>query len=231
MHSRSIIAVVLVALVLLAGCLSGGPGGTVTVPEGSETTEPGAASPGTVTGAPEASDTRTGTAPNTDPGTASPDGTAVEYVVRPGEIPDGVASVTVTLQAVFVTDTADLGPCYPEVFSGPYKPTITPLRTPSGECLRSEPVTIDLAATEGDRPVEVTAPARAEGHAVIVTEITATRENGTEVTGIKGTGGVELLAIAERPEGRYGVGIGLERAPDGAPYDYWLERGRFEPSG
>lgn len=229
MHERSILTVGLVAVVLLAGCLSGGPGGTVTVPETPGTTEPGAASPGTVTGAPEASDTRSVT--GADTGTASPGGTTVEYVVRPGEIPDGVASVTVTLQAVFVTDTADLGPCYPEVFSGPYKPTITPLRTPSGECLRSEPVTIDLAATEDDRPVEVTAPARARGHALVVTEITATRENGTDVTGIKGTGGVDVLAIPERPEGRYGVEIGLERVENDAAYDYWLVLSRFEPSG
>lgn len=231
MHERSLLAVGLVAVVLLAGCLSGGPGGTVTAPETPATTAPGAASPGTVTGAPEATDTRTGTGANTGTGTPSPDGTAVEYVIRPGEIPDDVSSVAVTLQAVFVTDTADLGPCYPEVFSGPYKPTITPLRTPSGECLRSEPVTIDLAATEGDRPVEVTAPARAEGHALLVTEITATRENGSDVDGIKGTGGVDLLAISERPEGRYGVEIGLERVDTDAPYDYWLELGRFEPSG
>lgn len=55
-------------------------------------------------------------------------------MVESGTIPSEFASLTAQIQPVFVEDPADLGPCYPEIYDGPYKPTITPIRTPTGAC-------------------------------------------------------------------------------------------------
>lgn len=206
-------AALLTVLLLAAGCLSGAPGAGPSAPDTPVTETPTATSP---TAAP----------------TAAPDPVTVEYRVRAGAVPDEFESVTVTFRAVFVDRTTDLGPCYPEVHSGPYKPTLTPIATPAGGCHRSESVTVDLAELDGTRSLGTfTAPGSASGHALLVTDVTATRRNGTSVTGIKNIGGAELLESPERPAGTHGVNVSVETVEDGRDYDYWLVWERFEPSG
>lgn len=152
----------------------------------------------------------------------------VEYVVRAGPIPDDFASLTTTVQPVFVEDAGDLGPCYPEVYLGPYAPTITPIRTPAGECRRGDAVDLDLATMEG-LTIETTAPATAEGHALLATAVVGTDEDGEEITAIKGTGGVRLIEDESPPSGAYGVEVGVEAAEPDADYDYVVTTARFEP--
>ncbi len=197
---RAPVLLVLVA-VLLAGCTAGAP--DATDPSPAETAAPTAAN-----------------------GSDSP---IIEYVIRPRKLPDEFSSVTMTVRIVFVDQPGDLGPCYPEVFSGPYKPTITPLRTLAGECHRSAPQTIDLVGLTGEVSLEnVTVPATAEGHALLVTDLDVTRENGTSVTSIKEIGGAELIRSPTPPDGRYGVEVGIESVTD-RRYDYWLVWERFDP--
>jgi hypothetical protein len=193
-------ALPLVLVVLLAGCAA-----------------PIAGSPNTGEPTDSAAPTATATA------TTTPQPVGVEYVVRAGSVPDDFESVTVTLQVVFVERAADMGPCWRETFSGPYEPTITPIAPPSGECHRSETVTVDLTELDGERSLErVTAPGRfAAGHALIATNATATYRNGTTVTGMRGSSD-ELVTTAEgRPSGQRRVTLSVA-AYDDRPYDYWL---------
>lgn len=193
---RRLVPVLLVALVVLAGCTSSTP-----------------ESP-TATLSP----------------TASPEPTSVTYVVRAGDIPDAFASVEVTFRVVFVDHPDDLGPCYPDVFRGPYKPTLTPLPTPTGECHRSDPITVDLTAVDGTRSLGTfTASGSTRGHALVVTDLDVTLENGTRVSAIKGIGGAELVREPTRPSGSYGVRLGLRPAEPDADYDYYLSETRFDP--
>ena len=171
------------------------------------------------------------TAEPTDSTTATPTATAtttpqpvgVEYAVRAGTIPDEFESVTVTLRVVFVERTEDMGPCWRETFSGPYEPTITPIAPPSGECYRSESVTVDLADLDGERSLgRLTAPGRfAAGHALIATNTTATYRNGTTVTGMRGASDKLVTAVEGRPTGQRRVTLSVA-AYDDRPYDYWL---------
>jgi hypothetical protein len=90
--------------------------------------------------------------------TATPEPARVECVVRAGRVPEEFASVTV--QAACVEHPTDRGPCYSEMFEGPYKPTVTPLPTPSGQCERTGPVEVDLTELEnGEAVVSDTPPA------------------------------------------------------------------------
>lgn len=187
---------------------------------------------GRVTGTPTASPDATAQTA-TDGETPSPtaaDGEPVEYVVRAGEIPDEFESVTVTLQVVFAEDAADLGPCYPEVFEGPYKPTITPLATPRGDCHRTDPISVDLAAMDGERSLNRTGPASATSHALVLTDVSATHRNGTAVTAIRGSGGAELSESPDSPGGVHGVELGIGPAREDVDYDYWLLSESFDPS-
>jgi hypothetical protein len=173
----------------------------------------------TATPSPHATETPTATpAPTT-----TPDPVGVEYVVRPGSVPEGIDSVTVTLRVVFVERGDDMGPCWRETFSGPYKPTVTPIRSPSGDCHRSEPVTLDLTAVDGERSLErVTAPGRFDaGHALVVTNVTATHENGTAVRGMRID---ERASVVEgAPAGPYAVRLSVSSyLDDDRPYDYWF---------
>lgn len=196
---RAVPALLLAAFVLAAGCVAGGPGTSPT-------------SPSTMTTASSGSTTPTA-------GAAVP----VEYVVRPGTVPDEFQSVEVTLRVVFVETPGDLGPCYPDIFRGPYKPTLTPLQTPAGECHRSQVVTVDLADLEGDHSLGTfTAPGSVQGHALLVVDVRATLENGTVVERIRGIGGVEAIRSPARPSGTVVARIGLEPAPEDADYDYTL---------
>jgi len=164
---------------------------------------------------------------------ASPSGgQSVEYVLRAGTVPDAFASATVTLRIVFVDRTADLGPCYPGVFSGPYKPTLTPLPAPAGECHSSERVGVDLTGIGGERSLgRATAPGSASGHALVLDTIDATDRDGDAIDGIYGVGGLELLGSPDPPDGPYGIEIGIEPSGGGGTIDYRIVSDRFDPSG
>jgi hypothetical protein len=191
------LALLLVASSVLGGCL-GGPG-----------------SPGTPTD-------QSPTDPSATTTDAPTENATVEYVVEAGDLPDAVASAEVTLQVVFVTDTADLGPCYPEVFSGPYRPTITPLPPPAGECYRSETTTLDLAELDGERSLAFEGPASTEGHALLLTTATLRDANGSAVANVRGASDTDLATVEESPgDGPYRVEIRID-AYDDRNYDYWL---------
>lgn len=168
-----------------------------------------------------------GPASPSDRPTDSPTGTAlepVEYAVSPGAVPGEFASLTVTFRVLFVENGDEIGPCSPDIIRGPYKPTPTPLRQPEGECAKSEPVTVDLTAVDGERSLGTfTSPAWTSGHALLVTDVTATLENGTTVTSIKGTGGARVFTSTEAPtDDRYTARIGVEAADADVRYDYSL---------
>jgi hypothetical protein len=158
-----------------------------------------------------------------------PTPTSVEYVVRSGTVADAFASATVTLEAVFVEDTEDFGRCYPEIFSGPYAPTITPLRTPTGECHRSESFEIDLIEIDRQSLGQLTAPASASGHALIATNVEGRGADGDALTAIKNTGGAALLEVPERPTGTHGVELSVEAVDEDREYDYWFTWDEFLP--
>lgn len=203
-------SLLLVVSSVLGGCLGGPASPTDRPASPSETAEPPTDSP-TPTDAPE--------------------NATVEYVLRAGDLPGAVASGTVTLQVVFVENAADLGPCYPEVFSGPYRPTVTPLPPPEGACHRSETVTLDLAGLDGERSLTFEGPASAEGHALLLTNATLRSANGSTVSGVRGASDTDLATVEESPGGGpYGVEIRVD-AYDDRSYDYWMFGRRFEPSG
>mgnify|MGYP006292230375 CR=1 FL=1 len=155
--------------------------------------------------------------------TTTPEPVGVEYAVRAGTIPDDVRSVSVTLQVVFVERTEDVGPCWRETFTGPYEPTITPIAPPRGECRRTETVTVDLTDVDGERSLgRFAVPGRFDaGHALVVTNVTATYRNGTAVSGIRGATGKRANVVSGRPAGSYRVTLSMESYTDRA-YDYWL---------
>jgi hypothetical protein len=115
-----------------------------------------------------------------------------------------------------------VGPCWRGTFTGPFKPTVTPIPPPSGECRRSESVTVDLTDLDGERSLTATAPGRfAAGHALIATNVTATYRNGSTVTGVRGASGKRVRVVEGAPVGPYRVTLSLE-AYDDRPYDYWF---------
>lgn len=198
-------ALPLVLVVLLAGC-------TAPIAEAPNTAEPIDSATPTAT-----------TTTTTTPTTPTPQPIGVEYVVRAGSIPDAFESVSVTFRVVFVERTADMGPCWRETFSGPYEPTITPIAPPSGECYRSETVTVDLTELDGERSLgRLTAPGRfGAGHALIATNTTATYRNGTTVTGMRGASDKLVATVEGRATGQRRVTLSVA-AYDDRPYDYWL---------
>lgn len=156
---------------------------------------------------------------------------SVEYVVRAGSIPETFSAVEITFQAVFVEQPTDLGSCYPDVFTGPYQPTLTPLPTPAGECTRSTPVTVDLADLAGPTSLgSATAPASTSGHALIATDVTVRRDNGSRVESVKNIGGAELIRSPKPPDGRYGLEVEIRSVAEERDYDYWLVWEQFDPS-
>lgn len=208
--TRPLAALVVAFLLLLAGCSAGS--GT---PAASETTVP--TSTATATGTPTNSPTTT-----VDP-TATPAPTEVEYVVRPGEIPAEFASVRLTFRAVFAERSEEVGRCSPGMLIGPYKPTPTPLEPADGRCVKTDAVTVDLAALDGPRSLgTVTAPGFTSGHGLLVTRVEATLHNGTEVDAIRGIGGIRVLRASNEPEGRHVVRLSLSPADRGDVYDYRL---------
>lgn len=226
MKRTLIIGVCLIPLV--AGCTVGPLGSAGSTPTGSEsqtpTVQPPSESTPTTTNSPP-SPARTMSSPE-----AAGDTRAINYVIRSGSIPDEFSSVYVTARVVFVDQPADLGPCYPRVFSGPYKPTLTPISTPSGECHRSVPVTVDLTDMTGERSLgNFTAPRTTSGHALLITDLRVERHNGTTVKSIRNIGGAELIRSSNPPEGPYGVELTIETVTDDRSYDYWLVWDRFDP--
>ncbi|ESS05428.1 MAG: hypothetical protein A07HB70_02472 [uncultured archaeon A07HB70] len=147
---------------------------------------------------------------------------SVAYAVRAGSFPGGVASATVRLQVVFAEDTDDLGPCYPGAFRGPYEPTITPIPPPSGECHRTETVTLTLTPGAERTVGPFDAPAGTAGYALLLTDATVRSENGATVAGVRGTTTTDLAETAARPDDeRQSVELRIE-AYDDRSYDYWL---------
>lgn len=168
----------------------------------------------------------------TETATESPEPVLVEYVLRAGRVPAAFESTSLTLQAVFVDGTEDLGPCYPETIEGPYKPTATPVPTPAGRCHRSDPTEIDITAIDDEESLgPFTAPGTTSGHALIATRVVGRNEADEIINEIKGTGGARLIEEAAPPSGPYGVELGIEEAPDDRSYEYWFVFERFEPAG
>ncbi|WP_136689415.1 hypothetical protein [Halorhabdus amylolytica] len=186
------------------------PTETDTVPA-TETTTPTKATDGT--------DSPAGTGTETTPVAVS-----VEYDVRAGDVPDALQSLEVTLQVVFVADTDEMTACLRETYTGPYKPTVTPISTPTADaCRRSEPVTVDLAEEDQEfaiGPVNASVT-DAAGHALIVTDVTATSQDGESVP-IKGADGHRVRIVERRVDGSSRFEIGLAAGPDEAEYDYEL---------
>jgi hypothetical protein len=52
--------------------------------------------------------------------------------------------------------------------------------------------------------------------------VTATYENGTEVTAIRNAGGFDVLVYEEPPDGTYRGELRVGSGPDGVGYDYWV---------
>jgi hypothetical protein len=201
-------------LLVFAGCLGPTDGTDATTTDG-----PAESLTETVTKTPTATDTTTPT--DTSTATATP--VSVSYSISAGEIPENFKSMYVTFQVVFVEQSGDIPACWRDTYHGPYKPTPTPLKTPSGECHRSNPITVNLTALDSPRTFEAfTAPGRFDaGHGLIVTQISATYDNGTQVSGIRGTGGYRANVVEGRPSGSYRLRFGVDAYED-RWYDYWL---------
>lgn len=160
----------------------------------------------------------------------SPEPETVEYLVSPGDIPEELQSVNATFQAVYVEDANDLGPCYRDIYYGAYRATPTPIADPAGACHRSEAVTLDLAGIDGERSLgRFPVPDGAVGHAFLVTDVSATYENGTTTTAIQYRDGAALFESAERPNGTYGFTVGLDTASDAPAWDYEPTWDRYTP--
>jgi len=160
--------------------------------------------------------------------TDTPAETSVEYVLRAGRVSDELASATATVEAVFVEDTDGLGPCTRDVYFGPYKPTPTPIGTPTAGCNRSRAESIDLTSVD-ERTHEAAAPETAAAHAFVATAVVGTDEGGNEITEIFGTGGAVLVKAETAPSGPYGVEVGVEADDDASDYDHAVTTERFDP--
>lgn len=137
---------------------------------------------------------------------------SVEYTIESGDVPDKLASVTLTMQVVFVEKGGDFSDntCWRETYTGPYKPETTPIHTPSGECHRTESVTVNLTELDGPKSIEETAPGRFDvGHGLIVTDIDATHKNGTSITAINGIGGYRANIVEGEAKRSYTVEFGI----------------------
>lgn len=228
MNRRTFLALWSTGVVSLAGCQTtaddqthqpsedspagnGSPTGTDTVPS-TETTTPTKAEGGT--GRPSATETET----------TSSSAVTVMYNIQVGEVPDALQSLEATLQVVFVADTDAMTACVRDTYTGPYKPAVTPIPTPTRDaCHLSDPVTIDLIqVADGTSIGPITAPGSyAAGHALIVTDVTATSQD-SETVPIKGAGGHRISIVEGRADEPSRVELGLAAGPDAAEYDYEL---------
>jgi len=116
------------------------------------------------------------------------------------------------------------------VFTGPYRPTVTPLPPSEGACYRSETVTVGLADLDSERTLTFEGPASAEGHALLLTNATLRDANGSPVPNVRGASNSDLAVVEESPgSGPHGVELRVDSYEDRA-YDYWLFGRAFEPS-
>jgi hypothetical protein len=194
--------VALVLLVGFAGCLSVGPGDSG---EATPTVEP--------TESPPAAGSPTAT-----PG----ENVSVEYVIESGGVPDEFESVTVSMRVVFTENTDDVrtDSCWRDTYIGPFRPTPTPLPAPDGDCHRAEEISVELTDLNGSQTFEATAPGRFDGgYALIVTDITATDQNGAWITSIKGIEGHRAEINRGPPDSPKTAEISIQSV-DGRAYDY-----------
>lgn len=212
MRRRTLLALCCAGVAGLAGCRSAADDGQ----SPSDTHQPSETS-------------ASGTGGDTGP---TPSDVSVEYEVEAGDVPDAVESLGVTLRVVFVAELDEMTACLRETYTGPYKPTITPIPTPASEaCHRSETFAVDLAGSESDWSLgPVAAPGSfAAGHALVVTDVAAITRDG-ETGAVEGTGGHRANVVEGRPDGPYRVELGVAAAPEGARYDYELVSTRVEPT-
>lgn len=229
---RPAVPALLLAVALVgAGCTAPSPGVT---PSNVATATPTPTHRAMPTDTPPADGT-----PRSDTSTPSatpvPEPVSVEYVVRPGEIPAEVRSVSLTARVVFAETARDVtrNRCWRKTYYGPFKPTPTPIGFPQGECYRSDPVTVTLTARNDTTSLgQFTAPGRfTAGHALIITDVTATHQNGTTLTRIQGRGGHRAAIVEGYPDGSHAVRIGLHAwdDPPASGGDYYALVS--EPSG
>jgi hypothetical protein len=148
----------------------------------------------------------------------------VEYGITASSLPSEIASANLTMQVVFVENGDDFSDnaCWRDTYFGPFKPTPTPIGEPSGDCLRSQEVTVDVTELNETRTVTATAPERFDaGHGLVVTDVVATYQNGTSVSRIHGFGGHRANIVEGTPEDRYTVDLGIGTAETPA-YAYYL---------
>lgn len=170
-----------------------------------------------------------GSPPNEFTPAPSPSDPAGEYVVYVGNVPAELESVHVTAQVVFLENPADFVNCYPTILSGPFQPTPTPPPPPQGDCGKSVPLTFDLADIGDPYSLGTFSATRTvEAHALIVTNVTATHQNGTQITDIKYTGGFEALSSEAPPDGTYGVELSIQPADRSPDFRYTVEWRRVE---
>lgn len=198
MRSTSLAALVTALVLVTAGCAGPVASGDTTA-RSSATDRPDSA--------------RTETSSGTD---------SVAYTVVAGSLPEAFATLEVTLQVVWLQTPEDTGACWRDTYTGPYKPTVTPIPTPTGECERSSSVTIDLASLDESRrigPFE-RPDGFTGGHGLIVTEVTARHANGTSVDGLRGVGGIRAHVV--RGEGAAAYRVTFRVPSYDGWYDYWL---------
>jgi hypothetical protein len=153
---------------------------------------------------------------------ATPTDESIEYTIESGNSPEEFASVNVTMQVVFTKGERDFSRnrCWRETYNGPYKPEITAIGTPSGECHRTEQLTVDLTDLNGTQTLEATPPEQfEEGHGLIVTGLSATHRNGTSISTIQGIGGHRANIVEGDSGGQYAVEFAIGRSS--SAYDAW----------
>ena len=149
---------------------------------------------------------------------------SIEYVIRSGYLPAELEHVNVTFEVVFVEKEGDMDPCLRDTYRGPYKPKITALALPSGECRHTERVTVDLTDIDGNYSLGKFAPDApySGGHALVISKIAATYKNGSEVRGIKGAGGIRANVEEDPPKDKYIMEVWVESYEDRS-YLYWIK--------
>ena len=163
-----------------------------------------------------------------------PSGVSVEYVVRPGSIPDDVAHLYVDFAAYLAERSDDVYSCTPgaPLMDNEYDPTPTPLPEPEGACEGFDAGRVDVAALDGPRRL---GPFEADGrftggHTLVAPDPTLVIADGTTATDVYDT---DFRAITERtaPSGAYGVEIGVTdyAGTDESPrWRYGIDVERFE---
>ncbi|QPV64089.1 hypothetical protein I7X12_05540 [Halosimplex litoreum] len=204
-----IVAVGLALFVAFAGCL-GGPGADAETPEPTDTPAPDR---------PSTTDTPTTATP--DRGTPTPalggETTTVEYVVRAGELPEGVASANATMAVAFAE--TNVYHCDGDFGSGGGfgTPTPTPDLDHDLDCLRYGGLTVDLADLNGSRSLGAFSVPRSavDEYALVVRDVTVTLDDGTVVEDVYAEQ-FRAHTVRNADSSAYGVEIDLDDRPPGA---------------